>query len=74
MRRGLLKKTPFPVIVERDGDGWYVVSNPAFEGCHSQGKTLEEALENIKEATVLCAKEKRAEHPHLEVSLHVVRV
>jgi Uncharacterized conserved protein len=38
-----------PVIVEVDENGYYVYC-PSLKGCHSQGDTLEEALENIKEA------------------------
>ena len=35
--------------------GWrYVVSCPAIPGCHSQGETLEEARENIKDAISGC--------------------
>lgn len=44
----------FPVILEADSEGGFVVTNPAFEGCYSQGETIEEALENIREATLLC--------------------
>lgn len=31
-------------------DGWWGVSCPSLPGCHSQGATRAEALENIKEA------------------------
>lgn len=40
----------FKVIVEKDESGWYIVECPALPGCISQGRTKEEALENIKEA------------------------
>ena len=43
----------YPVIVEQEGDG-YVVSCPVFQGCYSQGNSIEEALLNIKEAIELC--------------------
>ncbi len=49
----------FPVILEEDETGGYVVINPALEGCYSQGETIEEALENIKEATALCLEVER---------------
>ena len=39
----------YPVIVHRSEYG-YDVSCPILPGCHSQGDTLEEALENIKDA------------------------
>ena len=43
----------YTVILEREeGDGYHAFA-PALKGCHSQGDTLEEALENIKEAIEL---------------------
>lgn len=39
------------VLVEQDEAGYYVAEVPALPGCLSQGKTMEEALNNIKEAT-----------------------
>ena len=50
----------FNVTIERDEDGVWVVECPAIPGCVSQGKTRDQALENIKEAIVLCL-EVRAE-------------
>lgn len=44
----------FRVILEQDEEGYFVASVPAIPGCHSQGKTYEEALKNIKEAIELC--------------------
>jgi len=44
----------FKVIIEQDKKGYFVASAPAIPGCHSQGKTYEETLENIKEAIELC--------------------
>lgn len=40
----------FHVTIEPSEDGWFIVECPALPGCVSQGKTEEEALENIKEA------------------------
>jgi predicted RNase H-like HicB family nuclease len=40
----------FHVTLTPDEDGWIVASVPALKGCHSQGKTREEALDNIREA------------------------
>jgi predicted RNase H-like HicB family nuclease len=43
------------VVIEEDEEaGGYVVSCPSFPGCFSQGDTIEEALENIKEAIQAC--------------------
>jgi len=40
----------FGITIEKGEDGCYIASAPALHGCHSQGKTREEVLENIKEA------------------------
>jgi len=44
----------FTVIIEKDEDGFYVGSVPALRGCHSQGKTIDELMENMREAIKLC--------------------
>ncbi len=50
----------FTVTVDRDEDGIWVAECPSIPGCVSQGKTKDEALENIKEAIKSCL-EVRAE-------------
>jgi predicted RNase H-like HicB family nuclease len=47
-----------PILIERDEDGYYVVECPTFSGCYTQGKTLDKAMKNIREAIQLCLKEK----------------
>ncbi len=44
----------FTVIIDKGEDGFYVGSVPALKGCHTQGKTIDELLKNIKEAIELC--------------------
>ncbi len=44
----------FTVLIEKDEDGYYVGSVPALKGCHTQGKTVDELLKNIKESIELC--------------------
>lgn len=44
----------FSVTIDRDEDGVYVVECPSIPGCVSQGKTKDEAVENIKDAIKLC--------------------
>jgi predicted RNase H-like HicB family nuclease len=39
----------YRVVLVQSEEG-YSVSCPALRGCHSQGSTLDEALENIKSA------------------------
>lgn len=50
----------FPVTIDRDEDGVWIVECPSIPGCISQGNTKDEALENIKDAIRLCL-EVRAE-------------
>jgi len=40
----------FTIVLEQDEDGYIVVSCPNLPGCHSQGRTREEAVANITEA------------------------
>jgi predicted RNase H-like HicB family nuclease len=40
----------FAITLEKDEDGFIIVSCPALPGCHSQGRTEEEAIANIEEA------------------------
>ena len=66
----------FKIIVEQDEDGVYVVSCPALKGCYSQGTTIEEAVENIKDAIRLHieAREAIGEPVPIEILLDEVKV
>ncbi|HEY3370019.1 MAG TPA: type II toxin-antitoxin system HicB family antitoxin [Prolixibacteraceae bacterium] len=48
-----------PIVIEQDEDNVYIVSCPVFKGCHSYGKTIDEALENIKEVIDICMAEEK---------------
>lgn len=48
-----MKKT-FTIIIERGEDGYFIGTVPELRGCHTQGKSLDELIENIKEAIQLC--------------------
>jgi len=56
-----MKKIHLPIMIEIDEDGYFIVSCPSFKGCHSYGETIDEALENIKEAIELCLEEQEPE-------------
>jgi len=43
----------YTVIIEREADGGYHAFCPALRGCHSQGDTYEETVQNIQEAIAL---------------------
>ena len=40
----------FPVTLDRDEDGVWIVECPSIPGCVSQGKTKDEAVANIRDA------------------------
>ncbi len=44
----------FRVVVEQDEDGYFVASVPAFPGCHTQAKNLNELRKRIREVVLLC--------------------
>jgi len=46
-----------PINIEKDEDNIYIVSCPVFRGCHSYGRTILEALGNIKEVIEMCMEE-----------------
>ena len=50
-------KKHFPIIIEQDKDGVYIVECPIFMGCRSYGNTIDEAVKNIKEAIEACREE-----------------
>ena len=65
----------FTVLLEPNDDegGGYVVSCPALPGCYSQGDTINEALDNIKEAIEVCLEDMQAQNePIPEMSMTLV--
>ncbi len=51
----------YTVIIEQDEDGMYVAKVPDISGCYTQGKTVAEATERIKEAISSCNKDENIE-------------
>jgi len=51
------EKCLFPVEVEIDEDGVYVVSCPVFKACHADGASIDEALDNLNEVIEMCLEE-----------------
>ena len=43
----------YRVRYEQDDTGWWIASVPAVPGCHTQGRTIEQAEERIREALSL---------------------
>jgi predicted RNase H-like HicB family nuclease len=46
-------KSKYKVIIEKGEDGYFVGEVPELPGCYSQGKTIPELMNNIKEAVEL---------------------
>lgn len=58
-----MKVYDFKVLLEPDEEaGGYVVSCPALPGCYTQGDTIDEALDNVKEAILLCLEDMMDQH------------
>jgi len=43
----------YTILLEKEADGGYHAFCPILKGCHSQGDTFEEAVQNITEALEL---------------------
>jgi predicted RNase H-like HicB family nuclease len=56
-----VSKISLPVIITRGEDGYVVAEVPIIPGCISQGRTVEEALQNVREAAELCLENREAE-------------
>lgn len=48
------KTYQYTVVFEQDEEGNFLVSVPALKGCHTYGKTFEEAEANAREAILCC--------------------
>ena len=65
----------FTVIIEKDEDGYYVGYVPSIRGCHTQGKTLDELMKNIKESIELCLEVENKEiEPERFVGIQTIEV
>lgn len=53
MKAKTRKALSYSVFYEQAPEGGYVAFVPALPGCHTQGETLEEAEQNVREAIAL---------------------
>ena len=63
-----------PVVLRPGEDGWTVAECPMIPGCISQGRTRDEALQNIQEAIELCLETRDQEGWSLPAAYEVVDV
>ena len=47
----------FYVVIEKDEDEFYIGEVPQLKACYTQGRSLDELMENIREVIVLCLEE-----------------
>jgi len=52
-----MKCKEFYVVIERDEDGIYVGEVPQLKACYSQGETIDELMQNIREVIEVCLEE-----------------
>ena len=70
----IMQKYNFTVLIEKDEDGMFVAEVPDLKGCYTQGKTLEEVMENIKEVIGLCLEDHKEVRPHEFIGVQRVEV
>lgn len=49
-----VQQKTYTAIIEQDEDGMYIAKIPDIPGCYTQGKTVAEATERIREAILAC--------------------
>lgn len=64
----------FIITMDQDEDGIFIVECPSIPGCISQGKTEQEAIENIKDAIKQCLEVRAEKGMPLTVSMREVEV
>lgn len=69
-----MKTLHVPVIIETDEDGVFIISCPQFKGCHTYGRTIDEALDRIREAIGLCLEDSRPEDLNTFIGFREVEI
>ncbi|MEK6792573.1 MAG: type II toxin-antitoxin system HicB family antitoxin [Nanoarchaeota archaeon] len=64
----------FTIIIEQDEDGIYVASVPEIPGCYTQGKTISQVLERIKEAIELCLEADKEINPMKFIGIQRIEI
>ena len=44
----------FTILIEQDEDGMYIAKVPDIPGCYTQGRTIPQVMERVKEAIQVC--------------------
>ncbi len=70
----ILSRMKFMVTLDRDEDGMWVAECHSIPGCVSQGKTRQEAMNNVREAIALCLEVRAERGMPLTVETSLVEV
>jgi predicted RNase H-like HicB family nuclease len=52
-----MKSKEFYVVIERDEDGIYIGEVPQLKACYSQGETIDELMQNMREVIEMSLEE-----------------
>lgn len=69
-----MKTHHFPILIEQDEDNIYIVTCPTFKGCHSYGKTIDEAIQNIREVIEMCMEEQQMDDSNKFVGFREIEI
>ena len=60
----------YDVLMERDEDGWWIASVEGVSGCHTQGRSIAQALRRTREALAVCVDDHESAQlvPHARLS------
>ncbi|MBC7826021.1 MAG: type II toxin-antitoxin system HicB family antitoxin [Candidatus Parcubacteria bacterium] len=56
-----MRNKEFYVVIERDEDGIYIGEVPQLKACYSQGETIDELMQNMREVIETCLEESTTE-------------
>ena len=68
------KERQFTVLIEKGADSNFIGTALELKGCHSQGKTIEELLINMKEAIELCLEVYGEAEPYIKETIGIQKV
>ncbi len=56
-----MRNKEFYVVIERDEDGVHIGEVPQLKACYSQGETIDELMQNMREVIETCLEESTTE-------------
>jgi|CXWL01.1.fsa_nt_gi predicted RNase H-like HicB family nuclease len=62
------KNQHYQVVIEQDEDGVYVGTVLGLPSCYSDGKTIDELMENLHDAILLCEKHQEKQAKELQTN------